>query len=187
MNPEPGQAEPGNMDPKETGSREAQFAATHNDRPGERSSAGFSYGSGNNRRYQLPEGEDASCATRRRRSRNITRPQETPPPPPDWGPAVEGTILADSGWMTTGGRNVRVWVVRGTASGSLPEWSRNLWAGSWSAQDESGPLDKDSTAANTADPEGDSDLSGAGTPVRLPRKPAAPAVAVALELPVAGE
>ena len=189
MNPEPGQAEPGNLD-HEMGSRELQFTATH-DRPGERSKTAISYGSGNSRRHQLPDGADASCANRRRRSRNTSRSQEPTPPPPDWGPTVQGEILLDSGWMTTNGRNVRLWAVRGISSGSIPEWSHRLLPKTRQPLDESGTLDNYSKAANAADPdadpEGNLDLSDTGVPVRLPRKPVAPAGAVALALPVAAD
>ena len=122
-------------------------------------------GNGTTSRYQVQG--DPSCARRRRRSRGNPETQAPAPPPPDWSPAVDGEVLSDTGWVTTDGPYLRVWTVRATNSGTLPEWSRDMLTGRWSTdRPENGP-------------------EPGAVAVRVPRKPRAPAGAVALELPLA--
>ena len=161
MRTDQGPAQPG----KQEGGRQpaSDRAATPTRQEESTSLPPISNDNGATRRYQV-QGGDSSCARRRRRSRGTPQTQTPTSPPPDWSPAVEGEILSDTGWITRDGRHVRVCVVRsGTSGGTQPQWFRSVTLG----------------------PEDDKDLTA--VPARLPRKPLAPAGAVAAEIPLAAD
>ena len=162
MRTDQGPAQPG----KEAGGRQpaSDRAATPTRQEERTSLPPISNGNGATRRYQVQGGE-SSCARRRRRS-----PRHPPDPDTDLSAsrlvpsAVEGEILSDTGWITRDGRHLRVCVVRsGTSGGTQPQWFRSVTLG----------------------PEDDKDLTA--VPARLPRKPLAPAGAVAAEIPLAAD